>query len=365
MLPLCRKIGFLLIQTLKFMFQFIRFLIFATVFSLSITNCQKKETVIRPAFYFWQTHLDKDNFESDFVRQQGIERLYICLLNVEINPQNQVVPRMQTAVDWSILPPKVSVVPVIYLPNRVFEHLDSLEIGRFAENLTRFFSEKIPPSVFSTFSEIQLDCDWTEKTRGAYFDFLKRFKTLIHKPLSATIRLHQIKYRKKTGIPPVERGALMLYNLNAPNQFSEKNSIFDAAECRKYLDNAKPYELPLDVALPLFSWGLAFRNQQYQGIFNGLNTTEARNLSFLKSNNAARKNYFQVAQDTVFRDLYLRNGDEIEVEEISENDLLAAADMAKTALNADTTNVIFYHLNGSILKNYTPDVFKKVLNRLR
>ena len=183
-------------------------------------------------------------------------------------------------------------------------------------------------------------------------------------PLSATIRLHQIKYRKKTGIPPVDRGALMVYNFNAPDKFSPINSIFDAEEGGKYLKNAKTYELPLDIALPLFSWGLVFRNRQYQGILNGMNSSECRALSFLSPPKNEEKKYFAVTADTVFKGLYLRNGDEIEIEEVSERDLFDAVDLAAPLINSDTTHLILYHLNSSILKNYNANVFQKILNRL-
>ena len=337
------------------------------IFWLSMIGCQKEQfVVIRPAFYFWQTHLDTQNFPTDFVQQQQkLERLYICLLNIEVNAQNRAQPSVETTVDWAIIPTQVDIVPVVYIPNRVFELMDSVGIEHFAQNLTRFFSEKIPPSVSQRFAEVQLDCDWTERTRAAYFSFLKQFKKQIQKPLSATIRLHQIKYRHKTGIPPVDRGALMMYNLNAPNKFSEQNSIFNITECRKYLDGQKQYELPLDIALPLFSWGLVFRNKEYQGILNGLNSNESKNLPFLHQNTEGGKNYFHVKQDTVFRNLYLRYGDEIEIEEVFEKDLLDAADLARPMLNSDTTNLIFYHLNSSILKNYNADVFQKIAHRLR
>lgn len=336
-------------------------------------SCQKQPSVIRSAFYFWQTHLDSMNFESTFVQQQAVERLYICLLNIEATPQNQAKPSIATAVDWSIIPTEIDIVPVVYIPNRVFEQMDTLEITQFAQNLSNYLWRKIPPSVSERFVEVQIDCDWSERTGTAYFSFLTKFKKQIKQPLSATIRLHQIKYRSKTGIPPVDRGALMMYNLNAPNKYSEQNSIFNAVECRKYLNGQKRYELPLDVALPLFSWGLVFRNKGYKGILNGLNTRESKNLSFLdaytdgtsRHNLEGSKKYFHVTQDTVFRDLYLRYGDEIEIEEVTENDLLDAADLARPMLNSDTTNLIFYHLNTSILKNYNANVFQKIANRLR
>ncbi len=46
-------------------------------------------------------------------------------------------------------------------------------------------------------------------------------------PLSSTIRLHQIKYRERTGVPPVERGMLMFYNMGQFSADPEARAIFD------------------------------------------------------------------------------------------------------------------------------------------
>ena len=102
---------------------------------LTIIACQKQQFVVRPAFYFWQTHLDTQNFPTEFVQQQKLNRLYICLLNIEVNAQNQAKPSIETKVDWSIIPNQINIVPVIYIPNRVFERMDSVGIEHFVQNL--------------------------------------------------------------------------------------------------------------------------------------------------------------------------------------------------------------------------------------
>ncbi len=68
--------------------------------------------------------------------------------------------------------------------------------------------------------EIQIDCDWTERTRNAYFQLLtalKREPFLQGKILSATIRLHQVKYVQRSGIPPADRGRVCFFLLDAPS----------------------------------------------------------------------------------------------------------------------------------------------------
>jgi hypothetical protein len=51
------------------------------------------------------------------------------------------------------------------------------------------------------------------QVKDNYLKFIAVFKKLSKKKLSATIRLHQVKYFKKTKIPNVDSGVLMYYNM--------------------------------------------------------------------------------------------------------------------------------------------------------
>ncbi|MGG2305049.1 hypothetical protein ACE4Z6_26875, partial [Salmonella enterica] len=93
----------------------------------------------------------------------------------------------------------------------------------------------------------QIDCDWTLGTKEKYFSLLKRIKERMALPLSCTIRLHQVKYQAKTGVPPVDRGMLMYYNMGHVEGATETNSIYDPANADKYVSYVKDYPLPLDV----------------------------------------------------------------------------------------------------------------------
>ncbi|MEZ4901823.1 MAG: hypothetical protein R2822_08725 [Spirosomataceae bacterium] len=49
--------------------------------------------------------------------------------------------------------------------------------------------------------EVQIDCDWTVATKAKYFRLLQQISALLPPSviLSATIRLHQIKFYRTTG----------------------------------------------------------------------------------------------------------------------------------------------------------------------
>ena len=78
--------------------------------------------------------------------------------------------------------------------------------------------------------------------------------------LSATIRLHQVKYYKQAGIPPVDRGMLMFYNMGKLNALTAENSIYNSNDAAGYIETVDDYPLKLDLALPAFSWAVHFRN---------------------------------------------------------------------------------------------------------
>ena len=124
-----------------------------------------------------------------------------------------------------------------------------------------------------TTKEIQLDCDWTKTTREKYFNLIEQMKQLteINKiEITTTIRLHQVKFFNKTGVPPIKRGMLMFYNMSDVSDNRTRNSIYDEGLAKKYLINFDKYPLDLDVVLPAFSWSCWFRNGKLKNLINNI-----------------------------------------------------------------------------------------------
>jgi hypothetical protein len=123
---------------------------------------------------------------------------------------------------------------------------------------------------------VQLDCDWTISTRVVYFHFLAALRARLPQgvALSATLRLHQYRYPDRTGIPPVDRVMLMFYNMGQLDDPDEPNSILNLAAAQPYLDGAPPYPVPLDVALPVFRWGVLYRDGRMTKLIHDLTADE-------------------------------------------------------------------------------------------
>jgi hypothetical protein len=322
-------------------------------------RCKKTNRITYPSFYYWKSTLKTTDLDTVKINNFGLKRLYIKYLDIDWNAIQGAQPRSVTQVQTAALPKNVEIVPVVFIMNRVFLNLKSEDLPILADRLLTQL--KVVPAPCP---ELQIDCDWSEASRSRYFEFLKilKQKSLNIPTLSVTIRLHQIRYRQKTGIPPVDRGMLMMYNLLKVNDFNDRNSIYETAEARKYLQNMKPYPLPLDVVLPLWYWAVAYREGKFLHLFNHLNTKSCENLTFLARE---KPPFFRVKQDTVFQNEYLRLGDQLKIEEMTPDALLESADLARKFIQNDKIHVSFFHWDEPVLQNISFEKMKKAELRIR
>jgi hypothetical protein len=329
---------------------------------LSFWGCKKTNRVVYPSFYYWKSTLHASDLDTVKMNQFGLKRLYIKYLDIDWNAIQGAQPRSITQVQPNVLPTNIEMVPVVFITNRVFLNLKSEDLPILADRLITQLK-----TILSTAPELQIDCDWSEGSRLRYFEFLTILKQKIHfgnfeslRNVSATIRLHQIKYRHKTGIPPVDRGMLMMYNFLKVSDFNDRNSIYETAEARKYLKNQKTYKLPLDVVLPIWSWAVAYREGKYLHLFNHLNTKSCDTLAFLEREKTP---FFRVKQDTVFQKEYLRMGDRLKIEEISTNALQESAELARQFIQNDSIHVSFFHWDEPVLQNMPLGEMKKTVHK--
>jgi len=179
-------------------------------------------------------------------------------------------------------------------------------------------------------------------------------------PLSATIRLHQVKYSAKTGIPPVNRGLLMVYNMGNLKDPSAVNSILDVEELKKYITNLHGYPLPLDVALPLFSWTVLFRDNSFKGLFNDLTREDLSGPSI----HQITDNRFEILRDTSIKGYELRARDVLRVEESKYDQIISAVNTISALLPSDALRVSLFHLDSLILRKYTSHDLESIYNSL-
>ena len=91
---------------------------------------------------------------------------------------------------------------------------------------------------------------------------------------------------------------------------------------KQYIGKLESYQLPLDVVLPIFSWGVLFHHQHFIMLINNL---QEQDLLDHKDFERVKENIFQAKKNTYLNSQYIYKGDLIRVEEIS------AADCKKSA----------------------------------
>lgn len=158
---------------------------------------------------------------------------------------------------------------LVFITNRTLKSLGEKEIPALARNILRKVGRVSGPL---SLGELQIDCDWSGSTRKKYFRLLRHLAAGLegsHMTLAATIRLHQVKYRERTGVPPVSKGILMLYNMDDPAKWETQNSVFDLETARLYFGRLHEYPLALDIAIPMFSQVVIFNTGRVKGLIRG------------------------------------------------------------------------------------------------
>ena len=280
------------------------------------------------AFYYWKTEWTGTPEEKAALQNSQIRRLYMRFFDVVWDPSDRKTHPV-SPLRFSAPPPNdVEIVPVVYLVNAVFLKMDASDVPQLADNVWGKVASMTAEQRIA-FSEFQVDCDWSDDSRANYF----RFVDLLHhkaksegKILSSTLRLHQVKYAQRTGIPPADRGMLMFYNFSQIQGREPGHSIFDAGDAGKYASFISSYPLNLDVALPIFSWSVHAREGSVLGLLEGIGSADAGSFDGFQQQAPDR---FVATRSFFFRGRYFLEGDSLLIEETTPATTRQAAVLAR------------------------------------
>lgn len=222
--------------------------------TLLLTACQHRQSQGEPlnAVYYWRTELRLDSVEREFLTRHQVERVYCRYFDVVMN-DGEPMPNATIAF-LDTLPQNIELVPTVYITE---DCMHEPHPG-LAEKLVRRIAQMNETNDVKGVSEIQIDCDYTTRSRETYYDFLaevaKQLPTvqpsLSAVRLSVTIRLHQLAMAP----PPCDYGVLMLYNTGDPRRWEERNPILDLRDVEPYLKYLDDYSLPMAAAYPVYLW---------------------------------------------------------------------------------------------------------------
>lgn len=327
----------------------------------SVYSCKTEKQGTQVAFYHWKTTFQPSVFEKSYCQRLNVQKLYVKLFDIDWDetigfPQPVGVLEKADSIDWEL-------IPVVFITNQTFLRLDDSQI----DTLTKLVTQKIKVLALNKlsskpFQELQIDCDWTATTRDRFFNFLKQLQHTSGFKISATIRLHQIKYKSKTGVPPVTEGVLMAYNMGNLDDLNTHNSILDLAVLNTYIAHLKQYPLKLNIALPIFSWGVVSRDGEVVKLIHNL---DRQHLIRPPQSSLPTSNYdtlfkekspgrFEVTKNTYLKGYYLYKDDDIRIENMADDPskLREAARLIAQNAPSSLSTLIFYHLDSMTLQRF-------------
>lgn len=293
----------------------------------------------------------------------NVRRLYVRFFDVDWDETYQgPAPLAEVQIDTAGLH-GLEIVPCVFITNRCMERLPSGEVQALAHRIwskTEALAAQYPGLQFS---EFQADCDWTAGTRERYFALLEALrKILITKKiaLSVTVRLHQFSSPETTGVPPADRGMLMCYNTGDVEKWDEENSILRAEEAALYFKNASRYPLPLDGALPVFSWAVLFRNDRMIRLIHDLPPESLADTTRFVSIAPHR---FEVVKSTWLEGHYLYAGDRLRLEVPNPEDVKQCTRWLQEAMRRSSRQPVlaFYHLDDGATRFFEKMKWRELL----
>lgn len=343
---------------------------------LFIQQCKQNNPPESKAFYYWKTFYNVDNQESQLMNHLGVDKFYIRFFDVDWSVmRDMAIPLGELQVDYEKNLAK-NYVPCIFITNTVMLKSSKNQLDTLANRIRKktyeiakylnyeYIEENGVQKEFTGdeyWNELQIDCDWTVTSKENYFYFLKKIKEAFPlKKLSITLRLWQLKYQQKAGIPPADRAMLMCYSTGDPREYQINNSLATYDEISKYI-KGQSYVLPIDIALPIYHWAVLFRNKKFKGILRDLDpeTIQSDTIHYAHIQN----NRYFFKSDTVLANTYIRYGDEIRLESLPEEDMKKLIKLLKKEKFYTTESTVsFFSWDTTYINNYGKENIENYYN---
>lgn len=301
------------------------------------------------SFYFWKSAIDLSTNEQIILKNTS--NIYIKYFDIKWNEKPQPVAKIDfknTHFTNQII------TPVIYITNEVFIKIPENDIDLLADKVLQLIDKINQVNDIEKSLEIQIDCDWSESSQIKYFLFLSFLKKKSQRIISTTIRLHQVKYVNRTGIPPCDKGVLMFYNMGKLGNFNRK-SIYNEEDAQLYVKFVENYPLKLEIALPIFGWGIVSRNHRIVNLLAKIDDKllQNPNIKFLK------RNHYRIKDGLFLGGIYFQKDDEIFIEKIDKKDLFQATKQVSEYIKKPA-RVIFFDLDSTNISLFSHEEFSKI-----
>ncbi len=354
-------------------------IVYLLIFCLSFISCKAEDyrtEYEQNSFCYWKASFSFYSGDKELWKESNANHMYVRYFDVGWDVVTREAKPMGTLRAYSTLP-TANFTPSVFITNDVFRNakksaLDTLciriknRIGKVDDDFrarieTKRRYDETMTDTFFRYNEILIDCDWTEGTKKNFFYFIEKLKNMIpEKHITLTLRLWQYKNQKNSGIPPVDRVLLMCYNVESANKYEVDNSIATLDNIKKYVSGVS-YPLKVDIALPLFNWGIIFRDKEFKGIIGNVSLKDYMdNPDYEQLGN----NRFQLKNEMIIGSFFARPGDEIRVEMLSREELKELAAYLQKEVKQDKySRITFFSWDSKYINNYDANEIKNIFTR--
>ncbi len=310
------------------------------------------------AVYYWRQELKLTDGERAFLGRQQVGKVYLHLFDV-VRRNGELVP--STTLQFSdTFPSGIQVIPTVFLAVNVMN--DTTGLAALPRLIARRVGQMMEQNGLARPHELQIDFDWTRRNQDRYFAFLRQLRQAFAEEggttLSATIRLHQLGMEA----PPVDYGALMVYNVGRLTDFDETCSILTEAHVEPYLRYLPRYSLPLCAALPAYSWNLLFHDKRFNCILHGVDIGDTARFRPIDASHYLAVSYQAIPPGGVAMhgEGRIFPGDVVRHESVPADVLRGVRRTLARLRPRMCRQVILYHLDENQLKQYSNEELQAI-----
>lgn len=323
------------------------------MFLLYLSSCSNvKKSDVSILFYHWKANATYSTTINNALDLAKSKTVFLHFFDIKTSEGGVVEPvYIINKIDNEFK--ELNIIPVIFISNNIFKR--EIDLVKLSENIDKLIVEIGNQKLDNKFTEIQLDCDWNLTTKNKYFSLINLLNERYS--INATIRLHQIKYQDKTGVPPCDKGTLMVYNIGDLHN-ENQNSLLQSNIVKQYIYENTSYPLELEIALPLYSQTVILNKE---GNIRLVNYSKKKELLLDKINfRQIGDNLFKVTSDILFEGFYLNDTYRIKTEEVTPKEIVESFKIISKS-KIDISGVVFYHLDDKTLNSID---LKNILNKL-
>lgn len=303
-------------------------------------------------FYYWKRNVNFGETEKQYFEQLNCRKLYIRFFDIDIDKYEDAEPKAKISL-FNPAELNAEYVPVVFITNRTFKGMDNNRLKRLVQSTNELIERIARKNNITDINEIQIDCDWTASTKDQYFNFLKTLKKQSGKNITSTLRLHQVKDIQIMGVPPADKVYLMCYATASPKSTDTENSILDIGLLKAYTKKLDDYPLPVDIALPLYSWGVVTNHRKDIKLINNIDINGMVPGYFKQTGS----NTYEAIDDFFLQGIYINKGFTLRIESISPSLLKEARVYIDSKIKKDYA-IVYYHLDKPFLERFTIDELK-------